>query len=60
MSFTYEDRQVWVGALDGPMEPGAGYTMCGEHADRLTPPVGWTLTDRRAVVRPLVLELEVA
>jgi hypothetical protein len=28
-----------------------GYLMCADHADRMTPPHGWTLTDRRTVTR---------
>ncbi|MGH8927565.1 MAG: DUF3499 family protein [Acidimicrobiia bacterium] len=57
MVYTYADRQVWLEDLDG--RPTAGYAMCGTHADRLTPPLGWTLTDRRTVVR-LFAPLEVA
>ena len=60
MSYDYQAQQVWVGELHEPLEPGAAYAMCETHADRLTPPVGWTLTDRRSVARPLVLALEVA
>jgi hypothetical protein len=28
-----------------------GYLLCSDHADRMTPPLGWTLTDRRTVTR---------
>jgi hypothetical protein len=28
-----------------------GYAMCADHADRMIPPQGWTLTDRRTVTR---------
>lgn len=48
MSFDYPNRQMWLSDLDGPYEPGAGYLLCASHAARLNPPVGWTLTDRRA------------
>ncbi len=47
MTFDYDARAVWledVGKVSGP-----GYSMCVDHADRLTPPMGWTLTDRRSV-----------
>lgn len=47
MSFDYAERAVWLGDLgeaDGP-----GHALCVDHADRLTPPLGWTLTDRRSV-----------
>lgn len=48
MTFDYAAGAVWledvVAAADGP-----GYLLCVDHADRLTPPLGWTLTDRRSV-----------
>jgi hypothetical protein len=58
MSYDYETREVWV---DDPriVEPGTGYSLCAAHADRLTPPLGWTLTDQRTAVR-LFAPLEVA
>lgn len=60
MSFAYDDRLLWLDDLADPIMPGAGYPMCEEHAGRLTPPVGWTLVDRRTAVRPLFVSLEVA
>lgn len=51
MTFDYGDRAVWLDELDGPPELGHGYAMCTSHADRMSPPVGWTLTDRRNVTR---------
>jgi hypothetical protein len=60
MSFDYEAGTVWLEDLTGPVSPGAQYAMCEIHAERLTPPVGWTLVDRRAPVRPLFVSLEVA
>lgn len=57
MSYTYGDRQVWLEDLSA--QGYHGYAMCALHADRLTPPLGWTLTDRRTVVR-LFAPLEVA
>lgn len=50
MSFSYEDRAVWLEELEGGA-PGHGYAMCTGHADAMTPPMGWTLTDRRNVTR---------
>lgn len=50
MTFAYVDRSVWLDDLvdaDGPH----GYPLCADHADRMTPPQGWTLTDRRTVTR---------
>lgn len=60
MSFAYADGAVWLDDLVEPTVPGAGYPMCDSHADRLTPPVGWTLVDRRRGVRPLFASREVA
>jgi hypothetical protein len=60
MSYDYDDRQVWVGDHPALLEPGAGYALCDRHADRVTPPVGWLLTDRRSSIRPLFLTRDVA
>lgn len=59
MSYDYGDRAVWLDELNAAVEPGSGYPLCSKHADRLTPPLGWTLTDRRSTVR-LFAPLEVA
>ncbi|MDX1468513.1 MAG: DUF3499 family protein [Acidimicrobiia bacterium] len=50
MTFAYPDSVVW---LDDLVETavGHGYSLCADHADRMTPPLGWTLTDRRTVTR---------
>ncbi|MFP3915106.1 MAG: DUF3499 family protein [Actinomycetota bacterium] len=48
MSFDYAERAVWLEDLSSrTSEPG--HALCVDHADRLTPPMGWTLTDRRSV-----------
>ena len=60
MAFDYQARTVWLDDLVVPIETGGGYAMCETHAGRLTPPVGWTLVDRRDVDRPLFATLEVA
>lgn len=60
MSFHYPDATVWLDDLDAPVMAGDGYPMCEEHAERMTPPVGWTLVDRRRLIRPLFASLEVA
>ncbi len=49
MTFRYSDRAVWLLELDKRPDDGDGYSLCTSHADRLTPPLGWTLTDRRNV-----------
>ena len=51
MTFDYNDQAVWLDELEPDAEPGRGYSLCTEHADRMTPPLGWTLTDRRNVTR---------
>ncbi len=60
MAFNYPEGKVWVDDLagDGPVTPG--YAMCEAHAERVSPPVGWTLTDLRTPVRPLFVDREVA
>jgi hypothetical protein len=60
MAFAYEARLIWLDDLTVPVIPGAGYAMCSSHADRLTPPVGWKLLDRRGPARQLFTSLEVA
>ena len=57
MAYNYPERQMWVEDLDGT--PGTGYPLCASHAERLSPPLGWTFVDRRTVVR-LFAPLEVA
>ena len=57
MSFNYGERTVWLDDLSGPVAPGAQYAMCEMHAERMSPPVGWTLVDRRRPVRPLFVEV---
>jgi len=46
--FAFDAREslVWLDPIDTP-GPGAG-SLCAEHADRLSPPRGWNLLDRRA------------
>lgn len=51
MTFDYEARAVWLGEFDAEPGMGGGYALCTPHADRMTPPMGWTLTDRRNVTR---------
>ncbi|HEX6231054.1 MAG TPA: DUF3499 family protein [Actinomycetota bacterium] len=45
----YEDREVVVGDLASEADPNL-VDLCPEHADRLTPPVGWRITDTRTRV----------
>jgi len=50
MTFNYPDGAVWMDDIDDSIE-AYGYLFCANHADRMTPPQGWTLTDRRTVTR---------
>lgn len=50
MTFDYPGSLVWLDDIAAEIEP-YGYSLCADHADRMTPPQGWTLTDRRAVTR---------
>lgn len=50
MTFDYGDRAVWLDDLADEVI-AAGYALCADHADRMTPPHSWTLTDRRTVTR---------
>jgi hypothetical protein len=51
MTYHYAERAVWLFELDSPDPSGTGYAFCTSHADRMSPPLGWTLTDRRNVTR---------
>jgi len=50
MTFLYDGAAVWLDDLVAETEP-FGYALCADHADRMIPPQGWTLTDRRTVTR---------
>jgi len=46
LTFQYATRTVWL--LDpGDLDPAA-IDLCARHADKLSPPRGWTAHDRRA------------
>lgn len=51
MTFGYDERAVWMIDFEQLVDHEHGYPLCGAHADRMTPPLGWTLTDRRNVTR---------
>ena len=50
MTFDYAAGEVWLDDV-GDQVNTLGYLLCADHADRMTPPLGWTLTDRRTVTR---------
>jgi hypothetical protein len=57
MTYEYGDRRVFLADLTELHADG--FPLCGDHGDRLTPPLGWTLTDHRSLAR-LFAPLEVA
>jgi len=46
VALRYGDREVIVGDLAPDTDPTL-VDLCREHADRLTPPIGWHLVDAR-------------
>lgn len=46
LTYQYARSLVWLDDLSADRDPHA-YDMCDQHADRLTPPSGWHLEDRR-------------
>lgn len=46
LGFDYDDSLAWFDDL-GASPDLATYDLCGEHAGRFNPPVGWTFEDRR-------------
>jgi hypothetical protein len=50
--FDYGARSVVLDWVPAERDPNL-LEICVEHADRFTPPLGWTSADERLVVRPL-------
>ena len=46
LTYQYGRSQVWLDNLSPERDPHA-YDLCDQHANRLTPPAGWHLEDRR-------------
>lgn len=46
VALRYEDREVLIGGLAPEPNPNL-VDLCAEHADRLTPPLGWRISDAR-------------
>ena len=46
LTYQYARSQVWLDNLSPERDPHS-YDMCEQHANRLTPPSGWHLEDRR-------------
>jgi hypothetical protein len=49
LTYVYNRSQVWLDVLAPERDPHA-YDLCRRHADELSVPLGWHLTDRRAAV----------
>jgi hypothetical protein len=50
LSYNYSQRSVWIEHAAPESHPST-YDLCADHADHLSVPRGWDLTDSRA--RPL-------
>jgi hypothetical protein len=48
VSLRYAERAVVIEELRLERDPSL-LDLCREHADRMTPPVGWAILDRRTV-----------
>jgi hypothetical protein len=48
VSLAYGAKEVLIGDLRGDRDPNL-LELCGTHADRLSPPLGWALDDRRSI-----------
>ena len=48
LSYDYAGRNVWLDHLAADDDP-ANHDLCARHAERVTPPQGWVLHDRRVV-----------
>jgi hypothetical protein len=46
VALRYGDREVLVGDLTPEADPSL-VDLCLEHAERLTPPIGWRIIDQR-------------
>ncbi|HTG46378.1 MAG TPA: DUF3499 family protein [Actinomycetota bacterium] len=49
ISLGYAERRVVVADLLPERDPNL-LDLCREHVERMTPPIGWTLEDRRTPV----------
>ena len=54
LSYQYSSRTVWLEDLHPEPHP-ANHDLCTRHAERMKPPNGWQMVDRRASETPLVV-----
>jgi hypothetical protein len=47
MTYDYSASSAWLDDLADERDPNQ-YDLCPAHADRLSVPLGWVCTDRRA------------
>jgi hypothetical protein len=47
MTYDYASHAAWLDDLAAERDPNQ-YDLCPAHADRLSVPLGWARTDRRA------------
>jgi hypothetical protein len=59
MAFDYASRRVWLDDAGGDI-PFGSYALCEKHANRMAPPVGWTLADNRKLAPVLPFQRDVA
>jgi len=45
VALRYGDREVVIGDLSPDPDPNL-VDLCGEHAERLTPPIGWRIVQQ--------------
>lgn len=53
MIFNYDESHIDIFAMPDGCDGYGGYAMCTNHANRLRPPRGWTLTDSREIALTL-------
>ena len=52
MRFEYAGARIWLDDFDASTDVSA-YPFCDRHASSMTPPVGWSLDDRRSPMQTL-------
>lgn len=60
MTFEYPASRIELFELPDGGDGYGGYAMCGRHADRMTPPIGWDLIDSRATMLTLFPVADIA
>ncbi len=60
MSYDYEGREVWLDDIGALLHDPVTYPLCERHADRVSAPQGWVITDLRRPVLELFSSRDVA